>query len=59
MKGGREEQGGMMKGIGTHPESICCFLCSLQRNAIGMGDSDMKRKISLFLVCINFPFIVF
>lgn len=31
-----------MKGIGMHPESICCFLCSLQSNA------DAGRVISFF-----------
>lgn len=38
-----------MKGIGTHPESICCFLWSLQSNAIGTGKMDKEREVSLFL----------
>lgn len=62
MTGRREEQGGggaMMKGIWIHPESMCCFLCSLQSNKNGHG----KRDVPLFFFFvrvfrINFPFIV-
>lgn len=51
--------GAMMKGIWIHPESMCCFLCSLQSNKNGHG----KRDVPLFFFFvrvfrINFPFIV-
>lgn len=45
----RRTRGGMMKGVGTHPESICFFfLCSLQSNAIGTEKWIWKERSPLF-----------
>lgn len=58
MKRRREEQGGMMKGIGTHPESIYFFLCSLQCNAIGTEKwiwMKRERERSPFFISTSSP----
>lgn len=61
MKERRTKGGGVMKGFGMHPESICCFLCSLQSNAIGTGGKKRygKEDVPFYWFLINFLFIVF